>query len=216
MTATEALLWAATLAPGVIVAAARAVWGRHPPAPTQWLGIWASAVLVGNVMSVVMAWTGHHTLWMRVVIMPVLAVLTVLTLAHWHRAGEVRRLAYRLCAALAGAVAVVALSIGGPERVFDTWLGAFMALIALAAALDTLVSRSLASAIRLVDCDWFWAGLGFALYWTTYTPLWAFVHELLARNPSDAVNAMAAQSLANLLTYGLMTWGVLTGWPRRR
>ena len=176
---------------------------------------WALLLLANNAIALSMALFGQRNLWLGYTLNPLRAAVALWVLAKWQT-GPVSRTAMQLLIPLyLAAFAVLTLAV---EDVGDFSLAAapFTSLLLLGASLYTVIVRSQGEPTRLGDADWFWIGLGFALYYASDAALQPLSRLLLGQRPDLVVEAYRVRGVVALLVSLVLARGFLCPNPPTR
>lgn len=189
------------------IVAAFAVRGRHQPVPYPRLVFWCGVLVVTDVLALVVAKAFGNNLWMVYVTLPVEVGLVLWLLSEWQP-NELLRLTYLTAIPVMVTVVASLLVLTDPGRTFYRWVSPFLALLALAAALHTLVNRTLLSRGPLAQQDWFWICLGMALFWLGYVSVPVFADTFLATHEDWVWWAYVSRAYTDIAAFILMSWGI--------
>jgi hypothetical protein len=190
------------------IVAALKVRGRHQPVPYPRLVFWCGILLVTDVLGLVVAEALGNNLWMVYVTLPVEVGLVLWLLSEWQST-ELLRLTYSLAIPVMGTVVVSLLMLTDPAKTFYRYVSPFLALLGLAAALHTLVHRTLLSRGPLIRQDWFWICLGMALFWLGYVSVPVFADTFLVAHVDWVRWAYISRAYTDIVAFLLMSWGVV-------
>lgn len=189
------------------IVAAFAVRGRHQPVPYPRLVFWCAVLVVTDVLALAVAKAFGNNLWMVYVTLPIEVGLVLWLLSEWQPT-ELLRLTYTLAIPVMGTVVISLLMLTDPTKTFYRWVSPFLALLALVAALQTLVHRALLSRSRLTEQDWFWVCLGMSLFWLGYVSVPVFADAFLVAHEDWVWWAYVSRAYTDIAAFILMSWGI--------
>lgn len=202
---TQYAQFAAQLLP---IVAALAVWGRRLPAPYPWVLSWCAFMALADSLDLAVAYLHGSNLWLSYFTLPTEVGLSLWFLALWQP-NEFMRLVYQLAIPAMLVVTMVALLLADTATAFDLWVSPFLSLLALTAALATLVFRSITSLRQLTEQDWFWVCLGLAIFWIGFVAVPPFHRAFIETHREWVVWAYIVRAWTVVGAFLLMTWGVL-------
>ena len=82
-------------------------------------------------------------------------------------------------------------------------------MLALGAALYTLVTRSAQESEPLMKQDWFWICAGLSLHFAALTVMTPFAAAYVKNNPDMVIQALEVRAGINVLAFSIMTLGML-------
>ena len=186
---------------------------RGLPTPRRWFLLWCVISLVADGVWFVFGQVAGENLWLRTVTVPVRAAVLFWLLSLWQTGARSRRLMRQAITIFIPATVLIALIWEGASS-FGDKSGPMLQLAQLAAAVYTLVSRSVASTDRLAREDWFWITLGLSLYFAVNVALGPVAMALLPQDQSFLVQVYVFKARADILAFVLMTVGMLCPLPR--
>jgi hypothetical protein len=202
------LLFAASLSQAFPLLAAATRRGRPVPTPARWILAWCALGLATDLISLVVAFEQGENEWLQYLAVPLGSAFVLWGLSGWQ-ANELFRLAYRLAIPALALATIVALLVSHPEPLFDQVVAPFHALVLLAAALHTLLHRTLRSAGTIAREPWLWIGLGLSLYFAGSVAIRPFAQALLGSHPDWVRQAWLARAWTTILAFVLITIGTL-------
>ncbi len=188
--------------------------------PTQvrggglWVVIWCGLYAAENAIAIPLAVTHHNNHFLNYIFVPFqgAAILWALSLWQTH---QMARLTVR--AAIPGfLMAWVLLLFVENLHGFSAIAEPVYSLLALGAALYTLVSRSTDATSSLLREDWFWVCSGLALHFGALAFLTPLGAALVHTNPEIIARAYFVRSFVNILAFVLITIGLLCPRPLQR
>ena len=202
------VLYAASGAQLAPVAAALKVRGRQRPVPYPRIMIWCVFLVFTDVVDRVVTKLIGNNLWTAYLILPVEVGLVLWILSAWQ-VTPFLQLAYTIMIPVMGVVTAAALLLTDPTFTFYRWVAPFLALLALAASLHTLVYGALQSRNPLPGQDWFWFCLGLSLFWIGYVSLPVFADMFVVSHVEWVRWAYIARAWSNIVAFVVMSWGIL-------
>jgi hypothetical protein len=202
------LLYAVSATQALPIAAVLVVRGRHPPTPYRRLVVFCLALLITDILSIALGRAVGNNRWLAYGTEPMEVALTLWLLEAWQP-NAFLRLAYSVTIVLMGATVAGTLMLTDPQVTFGQWISPFLALLALAATLHTLVHRVLLSRLLLTNQDWFWVCLGLALFWLTFVPFDPFLRAFMPERVDWARAAYYFRFSAMSVSFLLMSWGIV-------
>ena len=182
--------------------------GRTPPAPHLRLALWCSLLIMADVLNLAVMVLHGNNLWTSYFTLPLEVGMSLWILSSWPIPPRVRRAyGWIIVAMVLGGGA--ALAVTDPGITFEVWISPMLALLALAASIHTLVHNSLTSHLPLTRQDWFGISLGLSLFWVLSVPMPPFATAAMSRNIDWVVMVYTARAWVMILSFVLMSWGVL-------
>ena len=183
------------------------------PLPRRWFMLWCLLSFAADGVQFIFGQYIGQNLWLRLIIAPMQAAVALWALSLWQLDAKPRRVMRQAIPLLIPVTLLVALLWEGTES-FGDKSGPMLQLALLAAAVYTLVSRSLAATGRLAREDWFWATLGLSLYVALAVALGPVAMALLQGNTEFLKQVLIFKARADILAFILMTVGMLCPLPR--
>jgi hypothetical protein len=208
------VLYAAALSQALPLLAALTRRGRPVPTPARWILAWCALGLATDLLSLVVAFEQGENEWVQYLAVPLGSAFVLWGLAGWQTS-ELFRLAYRIAILALVVATMVALLVPHSGPLFDDVVAPFHALVLLAAALHTLLHRTLRSAGTITREPWLWIGLGLSLYFAGSVAIRPFAQALLGSNPEWVRQAWLARAWTTILAFSLITTGILCPLFRR-
>lgn len=206
--AIPTVLYAAALSQAFPLLAVLTRRGRSAPTPARWIVAWCALGLGTDLLSLVVAFEQGQNEWLQYVAVPLGSALVLWGLSGWQ-SNELLRLAYRLAIPTLAVATLAAMRVSQAEPLFDQVVAPFHALVLLAAALHTLVDRTLRSAGTIAREPWLWIGLGLSLYFAGSVAIRPFAQALLGSHPDWVRQAWLARAWTTILAFALITTGIL-------
>jgi len=205
--AIPVLLHVASASQALPIAAAALVGSRQLRPPHRRLATWCALLVLLDVADLLIGASTGNNLWTGYVTLPLEIGITLWILSSWHSARWAR--AYLLAGPLIAAAVAVVLLVSDPLRTFDVWVSPILALVALAAALHTLVTRALLSNDALVRLDWFWISLGMAIFWVVQISSPVFAFAFMQSHPDWVELILLCRAGLMILGFLSMSGGIL-------
>jgi hypothetical protein len=199
----------------VPIVAALTVRDRPRPVLYHRAIVWFCALVIAEESGLIVGWLSGNNLWLGYATIPVEVGLFIWMLSALQPT-EYLRTAYMLAIPVAGVIVLAFLLLTDPTKTFYRWVAPSLALLALAASLETLVLRSLESRAPLVLQDWFWLSLGLSLFWLNFVSITIFYEAFIGTHQDWVVTALLARSWVDITACLLMSWGLLQPWLRAR
>lgn len=182
--------------------------GRSVRGPRLGVVTWC---LVLTTADAVMGWLGsqgRNNAFVPYVFVPIAACVVLWSLAAWQQ-HQVARLTMRIAAPLVMVMSVVLFVLFENAEEFSRLADATAMIVLMAAALYTVVSRSMTEPDPLQRQDWFWIAAGFALYFGVNTTYGAVSAVLLAKQDYamfDFANQVRAG--IDIVAFLSIAWGM--------
>ena len=189
-------------------AAARRTFLRGPRA---WIFAWCGLLVTANAIGVTLAVQHINNHWVVYVFVPLQGAVILWALSLWQTR-QMARLTIRT-AIPPFIVAWAVLLLWEDMSNFSAVAEPVYSLLALGAALYTLLTRSSEATEPLVQQDWFWICAGLALHFgalATLTPLSA---ALVKTHPEVVTRAYDLRAVVNVLAFVAITIGILCPLP---
>lgn len=183
-----------------IAARARLTAGR------RWVLAWGVYSTLGALAQYVSGRHGSNA-WTTYILVPIDGSLTLMALSCWQER-PLFRLTLRWTVAAAAAVHVLLVVLLENRNGFSIAAVPVYSIIGLAAALLTLVSRSLTSTEPLLSQDWFWVSGGLALYYASFATV-APLAAALGNNLAAILQAFRVFAAVNVVSYSVVAYGLL-------
>ena len=207
------ILFVAAASPALALVAALTTRGRPQPAPVRWMLLWCVLLLISDALFLFAAFTVGQNLALLPVLVPASSAAALWALSGWQP-NDFLRLTYRLTiVALLVATAVLLFTLR-PGPLFDQFLAPLHNLVVLAAALHTLVHRTLIEESPITREDWFWITLGMSLYFAASVAVRPFAQATVATHPDWVRAAYEVRAGITTLAFTLVAWGI--AWPTYR
>ncbi len=190
------------------VAAARA---RRLTPGGRWVGIWCALYVVQNAITIPLALTRHNNHVFTYIFVPIQGAAILWALSLWQQQ-QIARLTIR-AAIPAFLVAWLLLLLVENTGNFSTIAEPVYSLLALGAALYTLVARGAATSDPLLRQDWFWICIGLSLHFGALALLTPLGAALVKEHPEVVVRAYVLRSWINIVAYVLIAIGLLCPLP---
>ncbi len=187
--------------------AAAAFVRRRPAGARAWVLAWCALLAATDALSLALG--ARHTSNLLVINLatPVGGALVLWALSLMQR-GDVARLTYRLGIVPFLAVwAVLTWAFDEAQR-FSSVADPMAALVALAAAAYTLLSRSVGHDGPLTRADWFWISAGLCLYFGAASALMPLSALLVREAPDLLSRAYEVKSLLEIAAFLAIARGV--------
>ncbi len=155
-----AVLYAAAILQALPLFAGLARRGRPVSAPARWVLVWCGLLLLGDAVTLATAMQSRENLWFFFGFVPLESAVALWALSDWQP-HALLRLSYRLAILALLAATTVALLLLPPHQTFDQIVAPLHALVLLAAALHTLLHRSVLADRAVTRETWFWMSLGY-------------------------------------------------------
>ncbi|HEY7566088.1 MAG TPA: hypothetical protein VH762_00845 [Gemmatimonadaceae bacterium] len=205
-------LYAATFVQLLPVVGGLLQGGNLPPA-RRWFMLWCLLSFIADGVQFIFGQVVGNNLWLRMIIAPVQVAVAFWALSLWQLDAKPRRVMRQAIFFLIPATIVIAMLWEGPVS-FGDKSGPMLQLALLAGCVYTLVSRSVASTVRLAREDWFWITLGLSLYFALGVALGPVAMALLQGNTEFLKQVLLFKARADILAFVLMTIGMLCPLPR--
>jgi hypothetical protein len=204
--AIPVLLHVASASQALPIVAAALVGERPLPVPHRRLALWCCLLVLLDVVDLAVGANTGNNLWTGYLTLPVEIGMTLWILSSWQSPRWAR--AYLLAVPVIGATVAIVLSLTDPLRTFDVWVSPILALLALAASLQTLVLRALQSRDALVRLDWFWICLGMAIFWVVQVSSPVFAFAFMRPHQDWVVTILLFRAGLMILSFVCMSWGI--------
>lgn len=195
------------------IAAVAAVRGQPLPVPYRRLALFCCLLIAFDVIDLLVSARTGDNQWTAYYTGPIEVGMTLWILSAWQPDDQ-RRRRYLLAIPGVGAAVAITLLLIDPSRDYDVWVAPFLALLALVAALHTLVTRTLHSREALGNLDWFWISLGLAIFWVVQISAPVFMSAFLATRPDWVMSVLLVRAGLMMCGFVLIAWGVVC--PRTR
>jgi hypothetical protein len=177
----------------------------------RWVAIWCGTYAAENAIALPMALAHHNNHILNYIFVPIQGAAILWALSLWQTQ-QMARLTMR--AAIPGfLVAWTLLLFVENLHGFSAIAEPVYSILALGAALYTLVVRSSDATSSLLRQDWFWVCAGLALHFGALVFLTPLGAALVNTNPEIVVRAYYVRSFVNILAFTLMTIGLLCPRP---
>jgi hypothetical protein len=172
-----------------------------------WVATWSALYVLENAIAIPLALNGHNNHLLTYIFVPLQGAAILWAFSLWQTQ-QMPRLTMR--AAIPGFLLawLLLLSIEDLSS-FSAVAEPVYSLLALAAALYTLVTRGAASSLPLLRQDWFWVCGGLALHFGALALLTPLGAALVRSNPDVVVRAYTMRAWINMLAYACVTIGLL-------
>jgi len=185
-----------------VVALRRRVYGAR-----AWVVAWCTLVFAWEVLVTWLGTHGRNNLWTVYLFQPASVALVLWTLSLWQ-AHELPRLTMRLAVPIFLSVwAVLTLAVEDTSA-FSRAVDPLSNLVALGAAVYTLLSRSQSVEGSMARCDWLWVSGGIALSFGAGTALHPLGALLVDTSPRLVVTAFQVKSAVDIAAFLAIARGV--------
>ncbi len=195
------------VAQGLPLAAGAAARGRLSTA-RRWIVAWSIYSLAGLLVEWATRRHGQRNLWWSYIAAPIDGSLVLVALSCWQQL-PLWRQAMRWSVPIALVVHLVMLAALENRREFSIASVPIYAVLCFAAALFTLVGRSLTAQEPLARQDWFWITIGLAIYDAAYAVIGPLASALLHTDPGALFLVYQTFQVVNIVGYAVVAVGVL-------
>lgn len=183
-------------------------FGSNLPPARRWFMLWCALSFLADGVQLMFSQLRGQNLWLRLIILPVQFAVAFWALSLWQIDAKPRKVMRQAILILIPTTLIIALLWEGFES-FGDKTGPVLQLAVLAAAVYTLVSRSVTSTDRLAREDWFWITLGLSLYFALGVALGPVAMALLQGNTEFLKQVLLFKARTDILAFILMTIGML-------